>query len=283
MDEPGFLEQKTVAIWGMGLMGGSLALALGGKCRQLIGIDRDPDTIEIALKNNIVDTASPNPAEVLPQADVVILATPVCTIIRMLADLPGYHPGHAIVMDIGSTKCDVINAMQGLPERFDPIGGHPMCGNEHASLVFAERGMFTRSPFALVPLERTSAEAREFGLNLVHATGGDPLWMDAETHDRRVAASSHLPFLVANALVNATPLEAASLVGPGFRSSTRVVSKSPAMMLDILKTNRDEILASLARYKDSLGEMQNYMEAGDFDGLKGWLETAVERHKNLVG
>lgn len=133
-DEPAFFATATVAIIGLGLMGGSLALALHGRCARLLGCDRDPDVVTLALERQVVDAASTEPAALLPQADLVVLAVPVRASLEWLQRLPGLHPGQAVVLDLGSTKTAVLQAMEALPERFDPLGGHPMCGKEDGSL-----------------------------------------------------------------------------------------------------------------------------------------------------
>src|SRR5512142_2192162 len=132
------LSETRVAILGLGLMGGSLALALRGRCAELIGIDPDPAVLDLASRWRLVDRLDAQPARLLPEADVVVLAAPVRAILRLLADLPAAHPGAPVVLDLGSTKGDVLRAMDGLPGRFDPIGGHPMCGKERSSLREAE-------------------------------------------------------------------------------------------------------------------------------------------------
>ena len=127
MDKPGFFSERlsdcSVAIVGLGLMGGSLALALRGFCRELLGIDPDPATAALAQQMRLVDRFSPTPEPLLPEADIVILAAPVGVILDQIARLPQLHPGQALVLDLGSTKSEIMRAMQALPARFDPLGG----------------------------------------------------------------------------------------------------------------------------------------------------------------
>src|SRR5512132_1213775 len=131
MSEPGFnLASSKIAIVGLGLMGGSLALGLRGKCAAIYGIDTDRATVELALAQQIVDYADCDPAKLLPKADLIILSAPVPAILTLLEQLPSYTQNSCIVMDLGSTKKRIVEAMSGLPERFDPIGGHPICGKE---------------------------------------------------------------------------------------------------------------------------------------------------------
>jgi prephenate dehydrogenase len=116
------LAHCRVAVIGLGLMGGSLALALRGQCNSLLGVDVDPEIVALALKRGIVDKASTDLSTILPGADLVVLAAPVLAILNLLKGLPQAHPGRAVVLDLGSTKARILEAMNGLPERFDPIG-----------------------------------------------------------------------------------------------------------------------------------------------------------------
>jgi prephenate dehydrogenase len=284
MPEPDRLPSARVAILGLGLMGGSLALALRGRCASILGYDPDPATLELARRRQVVDLAAGEPGEILPQAEVVILAAPVGAIIRTLTDLPRLHPGRAIVLDLGSTKSQVTRAMAGLPDRFDPIGGHPMCGKETSSLANAEATLFQGATFAFTPLERTTRHARALAAELARAVGSTPLFLDPQSHDRWVAATSHVPYLLAAALALATPGEAAPLAGPGFRSATRVAAASPAMMIDVLRTNRNNILEALAGFRLQLDRLEADL-AGEEEGgdLSAMLERSAARRSELLG
>ncbi|MHC1783175.1 MAG: prephenate dehydrogenase [Anaerolineaceae bacterium] len=270
-----------MAILGLGLMGGSLALALKGKCASLLGIDPDPAAVKLAVENQIVDLAATDPASLLPTADLIVLAAPVRAIIALLSQIPNHHPTQAVVLDLGSTKSDILTAMELLPDRFDPIGGHPICGKEQASLAFADGRLFQGAAFVLSPLTRTSARARQAAVQLVLAAGARPLWMEASIHDRMVAATSHFPYILANALAAATPLEAAPLTGPGFQSMTRLASSSPEMMRDILMTNKDNILSSLKTFQIQLSRMEGLLSAGDFENLGCLLKEGAENKENI--
>jgi prephenate dehydrogenase len=138
MPQPDFnLAESKIAIIGLGLMGGSLALGLRGKCAILYGVDPHPATLELALSQHIVDYADSDPAKLLPKVDLVILAAPVPAILTLLEQLPSFTSNSCIVMDLGSAKKQIVDAMAKLPERFDPIGGHPICGKEKLSLANA--------------------------------------------------------------------------------------------------------------------------------------------------
>jgi prephenate dehydrogenase len=283
MTNADLLAPSHVAIMGLGLMGGSLAMALRDKCEFITGIDPDPAVLELALQMNIADQVSSEPAALLPKADILILAAPVNSILTILGDLPELHPGSPVVMDIGSTKVQIVEAMRSLPARFDPIGGHPMCGKARPSLAYAEASIFQGAVFAFTPLSRTSQKTRQLAGQLAGIVGSVPLWLDPETHDRWVGATSHLPYLVANTLAYTTPLDASPLVGPGFRSTARLSTSALAMMLDILDTNRENVLAGLERFKGHLASLETHLLNRDRDSLRALLEKGGEKFDILCG
>ncbi len=265
------LRNARVAILGLGLIGGSLALALRGKCAALLGADPNPEARLLAEASGALERVAADPAEILPPADAVILAAPVRTILALLEDLPRLTPRAAVVMDVGSTKSAIVERMAGLPPRFEPIGGHPMAGKEHGGFANAEAGLFRGAPFVLTPLARTTERARNFALAVVDAVGARPLWLDAKTHDRYAAAISHLPYLTSLALALATPPEATMMAGPGFRSATRLAATPPQMMLDILLTNRRAVLEALSRFRRTLDALENALIAEEEEELRALL------------
>jgi prephenate dehydrogenase len=282
MDEPGFLSSSRVAILGLGLMGGSLALALRGRCAGLLGVDPDPETLRLARERRVVDLASDDPQGLLPMADTIVLAAPVGAILNLIPTLPDLHPGPAFVIDLGSTKTRICLALERLPERFETVGGHPMCGKETLSLANADSQLYAGAPFALTPVAGTTRRARQAAEELAQAAGAHPLWMDPESHDRWVAATSHLPYLVANALAGATPVEAGALVGPGFRSTTRLSTTPTSMMLDILETNRANLLGSLGRFREGLAALEQSLADGDSSRLQELLEQGAARQREVL-
>lgn len=207
------LANSKVAILGLGLMGGSMAMALRGHCAQLLAYDPDPQAVHMAQTQQVVEYASMQIDEIIPLASLIILAAPVKQILHLLADLDQLHPDPAVVLDIGSTKRQVIAAMQALPARFDPVGGHPICGKEKSSFTNAEPGLYQAAPFVLCRLPRTSSAAIELVEQLIQLVGAYPVWLEAEEHDRWIAITSHLPYLLANALIQATQPEAAICSG----------------------------------------------------------------------
>jgi len=284
MDNPDFaLARSRIAIIGLGLMGGSLALALKGKCAALYGIDPHRAALELALSQNIVDSADEDPARLLPEADLAVLAAPVPAILALLERLPELTANPCIVLDLGSTKQLIVEAMARLPERFDPIGGHPICGKEKLSLANAERTLYYAAPFLLTPLPRTTPRALSAALQLMEALGARPTILDAPEHDRILAATSHLPFLLSSALALTMPLHAAPFVGPGFRSASRLAGTPTSMMLGILQTNRDNILEVLRGFQHSLAEIEHALQNADGAALEEILNHAQSAYELITG
>ena len=294
MNDPGsFLAGKRVAIVGLGLMGGSLALGLRGQVAELLAVDPDTATQALAIERGLVDRVAASLEEIVDLVDVIILAAPVGVILEQLKSLGalrrrskdslGRHtPGSVIVLDLGSTKQEIVAAMEILPEQFDPIGGHPMCGKETSGLANADASIYHGARFAFTPLERTSPRARGFAEALAILVGAVPFWTDPATHDGWAAATSHVPFLLASALAGVTPPDTAPLVGPGFRSTSRLAAASLPVMLDILKTNRQPVMEALHRFQSQVGEIEKCLAESDFTGLASLLAAAAQRHQTLV-
>jgi prephenate dehydrogenase len=186
------------------------------------------------------------------------------------------------VIDIGSTKADVVREMQKLPPRFDPLGGHPMCGKEKLSIENAEASLFLNAIFAFTPSENTSENAQQIAEQIAQSIGANPLWIDAETHDRWTAATSHFPYIAASALALSTPTAAAPLAGPGFRSTTRLAATPASLMLDILATNRINILEALDQFRQQIDQMRTLLEANEFEHLQNLLESGVHQREQII-
>ncbi len=283
MDGPDFFTNTRTAIVGLGLMGGSLALGLRGRCQTLLAVDPDPTAHDLALEKNIVDKISSDPADILPQADLIILAAPVGVILEFVPRLPELTPESAVIIDIGSTKTQICQALNELPPRFEPIGGHPMCGKAIGGLSHADADLFHGAPFAFTPLPRTTERARETADQLAYALGAYPLWIGPKTHDSWVAATSHLPHLLATALVLSTETEASHLVGPGFRSTSRLASSPSSVILPIMQSNRPQILAAIASFRNHLDDLEDSLTRGDFDALKDSLDLGAVHKALLTG
>lgn len=284
MDDSNFtLSTSKIAIIGLGLMGGSLALGLRGKCAALYGIDPHLPTLELALSQHIVDFADSDPAKLLPEVDLVILSAPVPAILTLLEQLPSFTPNPCIVMDLGSAKKQIVDAMAKLPEPFDPIGGHPICGKEKLSLANAERTLYYAAPFLLTPLERTSSRAMSAANQIIEALGAKGKVLDALEHDRILASTSHLPFLISSALALTTPQDVAPFAGPGFKSTSRLAGTSSSMMLGVLQSNRANVLNALHDMQSQLSKLEAALSSEDFTKLESLLNEARSTYQSLTG
>lgn len=288
MNSPRSLREATLAIVGLGLMGGSLALALRqtGACRRILGITRNPATRAQAVSRGAVDKASGDLA-LVAEADVIVLATPVRTILEQLPRIGAMARQGAIVMDLGSTKLAITHAMEGLPAHVEPIGAHPMCGKERSGFNAADADLYRGAVFVLTPLARTSPETLACAEALATAVGARPLVLDPAHHDRVVALISHLPFALACALMIMADEFARvdemvyHLAATGFRDTSRLAASDTTMMLDILMTNRDPAVQALRVYAQHLAELADRIAAGNEVGLRDLLERAASKRRAL--
>lgn len=283
MDKPGFkLNNANISIIGLGLMGGSLALVLKNSCRRLTGLDIDLPTLELARRQEIAHAVGSDPAEILVDADIVILACPVPAILEWLKLLPDFIRRPCVVLDVGSSKQAIVAAMETLPENFDPVGGHAICGKERLSLKNAEPDLFSGAPLVLTPLARTGGLARSAALQIIEAVGAKAVWASAESHDHFMAITSHLPYLLSSALALITADSAEPFIGPGFRSSSRLADTPSSMMLGVLQSNRGQILSALSCLRDQLNAMENALLENDAVKLKAILDKARSQYQSLV-
>ena len=281
--EDGFLlRDSTVGIFGLGLMGGSLAMRLKGQCARLLGFDSHPPTLELALSKKIVDSAESDLAKFPPDVDLLIIATPVPAIIDIICRLPSLMPDPCIVFDLGSTKRDILEAMSALPSRFDVIGGHPICGKEKPGLENADPDLYLDAPFVVTASKQTTQRAHSAIEQIISSVGAHLIEMTAEDHDRILASTSHLPLLLSSALINSTIPEYAPFVGPGFRSTSRLAGTPPQMMMGILGSNRDNILKSIRTFRNSLEEIESALQSEDYSELETILNQSQNSYSTLV-
>jgi prephenate dehydrogenase len=281
------LAASRVAIVGLGLMGGSLAGALRGKCRAVIGVARREETIAEALTQRLIDEGTVDIEEGVRNVDLVILATPVQTIIERVRTIGPMLPEGSLLLDLGSTKAEIVNAMAGLPAHVQPLGGHPMCGKELSGITAVDLALYQGKTFILTPLDRTSAKALALGKELVKAVGAQPLVIEPARHDYLVGTLSHLPYLLACALVSTadatTSADSAAweIVATGFRDTSRVAASDVTMMTDILLTNRGEILKALRIYRSHLERLDRLVEEGSEDKIRDTLSYICEKRKEM--
>ena len=280
--EDGFsLEDSVIGILGLGLMGGSLAMGLKGKCARLIGFDAHLPTVSLALAVGIVDHASSDSSS-MPQLDVLILATPVNVILDILPTLPSFIKQPCILMDLGSTKKVILESMNQLPENFEVIGAHPICGKEQLGLQNADADLYRNAPFVVTPSARTTPKAISAARQIISAVGANLIEMSAEAHDLALAFTSHLPFLLASSLARSTPHEYASLIGPGFRSTSRLAGTPSHMMMGILRSNRENTLKAIQTFRAALDETETALRNEEYAVLDKLLHQSRSNHQSLI-
>jgi prephenate dehydrogenase len=276
------LPDCTVAIAGLGLMGGSLGLALRGQVQRVIGVARRAETVQQALAIGAIDAGCALLAEGAAEADILVLATPVSVILAQIEELSrlagqGRLRDGVVVTDMGSTKEQICRALERLPASVQPIGAHPMCGKESSGLEVAEATLYHGAPFVLCPLPRTAPQTVALLSALAQAVGACPLQLDPARHDQLTAAISHVPYL-ASLAVFASAHDAAQidpmawqLAASGFRSTTRLAGSDPAMMTDILLSNRAAVLEQLDRLQAHLAHLAALLTAQDAAHLRQLL------------
>ncbi|PJF22568.1 MAG: prephenate dehydrogenase/arogenate dehydrogenase family protein [Phototrophicales bacterium] len=281
-----FFSDK-LAIVGLGLMGGSLALALRERARCIIGMDLDPKTRDYAVQQQIVDYATDDLYTAVHEADTVILATPVRVILDLVQNRIGaYLRSNTLLIDIGSTKADICEAMGRLPIGIHAIGGHPMTGKETNGIEVSDATLYHGKPFVLCDTRRTTPATRLRALGLVEAIQAMPVEMDAERHDRVVATISHVPYLLSAALM-ATALRQAeqdeavwTLAAGGFRDMTRLAGSDITMISDIVSTNRQAIAELLAHFRVQLALLETMLISNDQDRLRETLKPMRQARIN---
>lgn len=255
----GGFRARHLSIVGLGLMGGSLALALRPCAEKITGIDLNEETRAHALAQGIVDFATDDLRAGVVEADVVILAVPVQAIITLTRGRIGsYLRSNTLLIDIGSTKEDICQAMGTLPIGVHAVGGHPMTGKESNGIAASDAALYNNRPFVLCSTRRTTPTGRLRALALVDALGAVAIEMDAHKHDRVVAAISHLPYLLSAALVATVAQEGQKddsvwrLAAGGFRDMSRLAASDLDMMNDILSTNTQAVATMLALFRMQL-------------------------------
>ncbi|MGB6946758.1 MAG: prephenate dehydrogenase/arogenate dehydrogenase family protein [Bryobacteraceae bacterium] len=268
---------ETVAIFGVGLIGGSFALALrrAGFAGRIIGVSSD-DTIRAAIALNIIEEALA-PEDAAARADLLYLAQPIHKIISSLSALNDWVKPEALITDAGSTKQAITDRASRVITRAQFLGGHPMAGRERRGVEAAEADLFQGRPYVLTPRSASELEtpaAREF-LAWIPRIGSFPVVLSPEEHDRTVAFTSHLPQLASTALaamLDGRPEPQSGVYGPALVDSTRLALSSFDIWGDILDTNRRQILVALETY---IAKLQDFREHLDADAMRRHFDAAA--------
>ncbi|MBO8127948.1 MAG: prephenate dehydrogenase [Peptococcaceae bacterium] len=279
---------KKAVLVGVGLIGGSLGMALCARkiAGEVIGIDISPDNLRKALELKAVHRVAIDYNEV-SGADLIILATPVGSLIENLRSMLPYLGDNVIVTDVGSCKVPIVSRAEALlPPGAEFVGGHPMAGSDRHGVTAADRYLFESAYYVLTPTVNTSKTALDKIRRLVKALGAHPVILSPEEHDRIVAAVSHLPHLVACSLMNhlagiPNSDRTLALGAGGLRDTTRIAAGNPILWRDILLSNKSEILAQLNLFRQEIDRITNYLESGNQEALMHWLERARQTRLRL--
>ena len=274
---------KRVAVVGVGLIGGSFALGLkrAAVAGTIVGCDRDAQALERATALGVIDEAADSPSEAARNADLIVAAVPVRAMGSVLHDVALSMPATAVVTDVGSTKAEVARiAKEELRDRAGRfVPGHPIAGRETSGVDSATADLFKGARVVLAPGAETQPDAIDTVRSAWEVIGGRVTLLEAEVHDRIFAAVSHLPHVLAFALVSelADRPDASELfafAAGGFRDFTRIAGSSPEMWRDIALQNREALLAEIDRYNARLAVFRELIARGDGPGLERLMAEA---------
>ena len=269
---------QELAIVGVGLLGGSVAKAAraGGLARRVVGVGRDTARLRPALEDGTLDAATTDLDTGVLKADFVLLAAPVLAIEGLLERVWRAAPEGTVITDVGSTKRNIVRAAERLaaarPLTF--VGSHPLAGSEQSGYRAARADLFRGATVVVTPTDRTELAALKRATEFWEALGARVSSLDPETHDRAVAAISHLPHLIACALVDGAGRvepSALDLAARGFRDTTRIAAGDPEMWTEIFLANRDALSASVEGFQQALADLQRAIDAGVPEALRAAL------------
>lgn len=274
---------EQLGLIGCGLMGGSFALALkkAGLVKRVVGYSKSPSTTERARQLGVIDIEAPSALLAVSGADLVLLAVPVSATESTLKAIRHLISRNTLVMDVGSTKREVIDAARRVFK--DQVGifvpAHPIAGKELAGVDNADPDLYRDRQVILTPIERTLESQIERATQLWQALGCDVQVMTPEAHDAAYAAVSHLPHMIAFALMNAITAQEhgqqfLSLAGPGFRDFTRIAASDPKIWRDILASNREELIAQSRAFQRALHQFESAITSQDPDALEALIDKA---------
>ena len=261
---------EQLGLIGCGLMGSSFALALkrAGLVKRIVGYSKSPSTTERARQMGVIDVEAPSALLAVSGADIVLLAIPVSATEAMFKAIRHLVGPNTLIMDVGSTKRDVVDAARRVLREhvgaFVPC--HPITGKEVSGVENADENLYAGKQLIITPIERTFTVQLKKAIDVWTALGCHVLQMSPQAHDAAYAAVSHLPHLIAFAMINGIKSQEhgkdyLALAGPGFRDFTRIAASDPQMWRDILLANRDELLAQSKIFQQSLQSLEYTSEA----------------------
>lgn len=268
---------EQLGLIGCGLMGGSFALALkrAKLVKRVVGYSKSPSTTERARQLGVIDVAAPSALLAVSGADIVLLAVPVAASEATFKAIRHGISSETLVMDVGSTKGDVIEAARnGLQRQFASfVPAHPIAGKELSGIEHAEASLFTGRQVVLTPVKTTLRSNVQRATQVWSGIGANVVTMTHEEHDGAFAAVSHLPHLLAFAYINGLAAQPQgerflSLAGPGFRDFSRIAASDPVMWRDVLLANREHVLEQSRAFRKALDDFEAMMTASDLQGLE---------------
>ncbi|MBK9345346.1 MAG: prephenate dehydrogenase/arogenate dehydrogenase family protein [Burkholderiales bacterium] len=280
---------EQLGLIGCGLTGGSFALALrrAGLVKRVVGYSKSPSTTERARMMGVIDIEAPSALMAVSGADIVLIAVPVAATESTFKAIKHLVTPNMLVMDVGSTKRDVIDAgRRALREQIGSfVPAHPITGKEVSGVEHADPDLYTGRQVIITPIERTLTVQLQKAVDVWTALGCRVLKMSPEQHDAAFAAVSHLPHLIAFALVNAISgqpqgKDYLSLAGPGFRDFTRIAASDPKVWRDILISNREELLTQSKIFQANLKALELMISSCNTDALEGLIEQASNTRGN---
>ncbi|MCY3771400.1 MAG: prephenate dehydrogenase [Gemmatimonadetes bacterium] len=280
-----------ITIIGVGLLGGSFGMAVrkAGAADHVAGVDLDRATLDRARARGAIDVGYLEPAEGVAGADMVVLATPVRSILEMLPVLAPILGRETILFDLGSTKEAIVSTVAGLAGIRRYVGGHPMAGTEHSGIEHADEGLLRGATFALVPPPAVDEGAVDLLTGLVRRIGARPVVISAERHDRIVSITSHLPYLLSVVLALAAEDMArgesrtGEFTASGFRDTTRLAASNVRVMADICLTNRGPLLNAVGEARRLLDDLAAQIEQGNETELVRMLTDAKDGRTSVSG
>lgn len=280
---------EQLGLIGCGLMGGSFALAMrrAGLVKRVVGYSKSPSTTERARMMGVIDIVAPSALMAVSGADIVLIAVPVAATESTFKAIKHLVTPDMLIMDVGSTKRDVIDAgRRALREQIGSfVPAHPITGKEVSGVENADPDLYTGRQIIITPIERTLPTQLQKAIDVWTALGCRVLKMTPEQHDAAFASVSHLPHMIAFALMNAISgqpqgKDYLSLAGPGFRDFTRIAASDPKVWRDILMSNREELLTQSKIFQDSLKALELVLSSGNTDALEGLIEKASNTRGN---
>jgi prephenate dehydrogenase len=279
-------EYDTVAIVGVGLIGGSIGLALRERrlAQKVIGVGRRQQSLDVARSVGAIDNGVTNLTGGVSQAQLIIVATPVDTIAERVVQVSANCPAASLITDAGSTKetivaaCDAGLAARRSGPRF--VGSHPLAGDHRTGPEHARADLFEGRTVVITPTEHTRPAAVTEVSGFWQSLGANVINMSPAKHDAALAITSHLPHVAAAALAAATPTELLPLTAGGWRDTTRIAGSDPALWQAILTANRQHVLDALDLMGQTFTALRESLEHGDNESLVSILETAAKRKRD---